>query len=65
MIQFILMLLGLAFSNNNANTTTVNDNNPTTVTAQPQNGATDPGGSTGESGGSDTGGETVPFPPKK
>ncbi|MDW9381379.1 hypothetical protein [Chryseobacterium sp. JV558] len=66
MIQFILMLLGLAFSNNTANATTANDNNPTTETVQPQSGASDPGGSTGESGGSDTGGETGQIiPPRK
>lgn len=61
MIQFILMLLGLAFSNNNANTTIVNDNNPTTITAQPQNGPADPGGSTGDTGGEDG----IILPPKK
>jgi hypothetical protein len=66
MIEIILMLFGLAFSNNNANATTANDNNPTTETVQPQSGASDPGGSTGESGGSDTGGDTGPvLPPKK
>ncbi|WP_312991264.1 hypothetical protein [Chryseobacterium flavum] len=54
MIEIILMLFGLAFSNNNTNTTTVNDNTPTTVTA---NSIEDP----------DTGGETgqLPPPPKK
>ncbi|OCA80324.1 hypothetical protein BBH99_04340 [Chryseobacterium contaminans] len=59
------MLIGLAFSNNNAHTTTANDNNPTTETIQTQSGASDPGGSTGESVGSDTGGETTQTPPKK
>ena len=57
------MLLGLAFPNNNANTTT-SDNNPNPVTMQsgiPGSGI-DPGGSEG-----DTGGETgqLPPPPKK
>ncbi|UEQ75004.1 hypothetical protein [Chryseobacterium arthrosphaerae] len=65
MIEILLMLFGLAFSNNNANTTTANDNNSTTVTTQTLSGATDPGGSTGESGGSDTGGDTIQVPPKK
>lgn len=32
MIQFILMLLGLAFPNNNANTATSNNDNPSQVT---------------------------------
>ncbi|WP_213277462.1 hypothetical protein [Chryseobacterium indologenes] len=66
MIEIILMLFGLAFSTNNTNATTANDNNPTTVTVQPQSGASDPGGSTEETGGSDTGGETgTTLPPKK
>jgi hypothetical protein len=66
MLEIILMLFGLAFSNNTANATTANDNNPTTETVQPQSGASDPGGSTGESGGSDTGGETGQIiPPRK
>lgn len=56
MIQFILMLLGLAFPNNNANTTT-SDNNPNPVTVQS---GIDPGE------GGDTGGETgTTLPPKK
>lgn len=61
MIQFILMLLGLAFPNNNANTTT-SDNNPNPVTVQtgiPGSGI-DPGGSEG-----DTSGETGQIPPPK
>lgn len=60
MIQFILMLIALAFSNNNATTGCHNNGNPVTV----QN-ATDPGGSTDPGG--DTGGETgqIPPPPKK
>lgn len=56
MIQFILMLLGLAFPNNNANTSTTSDNNPVTV----QSTAADPSGSA-----EDTGGETIQTPPKK
>lgn len=57
MIQFILMLFSLAFSNNNANTVTANDNNPITITSQTQSGPTDPT--------DDTGGETTQTPPKK
>lgn len=50
------MLIGLAFSNNNANTTTANDNNPTTETIQSAGMGEDP----------DTGGETgTTLPPKK
>ena len=56
MIQLLLMLLGLAFSNNNGNTTS--DNNSGTVITQ------DNGGGTGIDPG-DTGGETHPIPPKK
>jgi len=53
MIQFILMLLGLAFPNNNANTTTDNNPAPVTVHASVELGE-------------DTGGETAPtLPPKK
>lgn len=58
MIQFIVMLLSLAFGHNNANTTTY-DNNQTTVTIQSD---TDP--ETGIDPG-DTGGDTIPLPPKK
>ncbi|MEJ5050768.1 hypothetical protein WH221_13105 [Chryseobacterium culicis] len=54
------MLFGLAFSNNNANTTTINDNNPTTVTTQGLGMGEDP-----DTGGSDTGGDTIQVPPKK
>lgn len=64
MIQFILMLFGLAFSNNNANTTACHHNNPGQVTVQsgPSNpgGGVDPGGSEG-----DTGGDTGPVRPPK
>lgn len=62
MIQFILMLLSLAFSNNNANTAACH-NNPTQITTQtssdPGEGL-DPGGSEG-----DTGGDTGPVRPPK
>lgn len=59
MIEIILMLFGLAFSNNTANATTANDNNPTTVTTQSQ-------GESGGTGESDTGGETGQIiPPRK
>ena len=62
MLEIILMLFGLAFSNNTANATTANDNNPTTVTTQSQGEST----GTGETGGSDTGGETGQIiPPRK
>lgn len=60
MIEFILMLLGLAFSNN-TNTVTTYNNNQTPDIVQVQSGPADPGGSTG----GDTGGETTPLPPKK
>lgn len=63
MIEIILMLFGLAFSNNNTTATTANDNNLTPVIVQPQSGDTDLAGNTGES---DTGGETgTTLPPKK
>lgn len=55
------MLLGLAFSNNNANTTAC-DNNPNPVTVQ--SGIPGSGIDPGEGG--DTGGDTGPIlPPKK
>ncbi|MFP3592169.1 hypothetical protein [Chryseobacterium sp. SIMBA_038] len=57
MIQFILMLLGLAFSHNNANTTTCNDNNGNPVTVQ--NGPSGPTTGTGEDGGPGGGGGTT------
>jgi len=59
MIQFFLMLLGLAFGNNNANTSCNNDNNGT-VTTQIVNpgGGTDP--ITGTDPGTGTGGEGEP-----
>lgn len=53
MIQFILILLGITFPNNNASTTTANQ---TQITIQ----------NNLESGdGVDTGGETTQTPPKK
>jgi hypothetical protein len=67
MIQFILMLLGLAFGNNNANTSCNNDNNGT-VTIQltnPGNGI-DPGTGVdpdGPGNGGSTGGNTGQNPP--
>ena len=54
------MLLGLAFSHTNANTTTCNDNNGNPVTVQ--NGTTDPITGTGEDGGP-VGGNTGQIPP--
>ncbi|MGE8535704.1 hypothetical protein [Chryseobacterium sp. R2ACT005] len=61
MLEIILMLFGLAFSTNNTNATTANDNNPTTVTVQSLGENPDTGT------GGDTGGETgqTPPPPKK
>lgn len=61
MIQFFLMLFGLAFSNNNANAVTTNDSNQTPDIVQVQSGPADPGDSTG----GDTGGDTIQVPPKK
>lgn len=52
------MLLGLAFSDNNANTT--NDNNTTPITTQ---NSTNPGGAGVDPG--DTGGDTGPVRPPK
>lgn len=59
MIQLLLMLLGLAFSNNNANTTDNNNGNPITTQNDPGEGI-DP-----ETGGGDgdTGGNTGQLPP--
>lgn len=58
MIQILLMLLGLAFGNNNGNAT-CNDNNGGTVTTQDSGGTGfDPGTGTG-----DTGGDTGHKPP--
>jgi len=60
MLELILMLLGLAFSNNNAKTTSDNGNNQEQTTVQ----LTDPGEGVDPG---DTGGETgqLPPPPKK
>jgi hypothetical protein len=70
MLEFIMMLIALAFGNHNANTQSCNNDNngqPTTQLTNPSGGTdpttgTDPGGSEG-----DTGGETgqTPPPPKK
>ncbi|UZT96260.1 hypothetical protein ODZ84_13605 [Chryseobacterium fluminis] len=63
MIQFILMLFGLAFSHNNANTAACHNNqNPVTV----QSGPSDPGGDTGTGGSEDggpVGGNSGQLPP--
>ncbi|MCL1666834.1 hypothetical protein M2T82_02035 [Elizabethkingia ursingii] len=59
MLQLILMLLGLAFPNNN---TPAPVNHPTTISAYGADGdQTDPGGDVG----GDTGGENGHIPPKK
>lgn len=62
MLQLILMLLGLAFSN--GNTTNCNNNDQAPITIQDTGGGAglDPG--TGTDPG-DTGGDTIPLPPKK
>lgn len=52
MIQFLLMLLGFIFPDNNVNTSTISQD-PTIIQ------------STDIGEGSDTGGETIPLPPKK
>lgn len=59
MLQFILMLLGLAFSHNNANATTCN-NNQDPITIQ-SGGLSNPGSGTGtgENGGPGGGGGTT------
>lgn len=64
MLQLILMLLGLAFGNNNANTTNNDDNNQNPVILQSDPGTSDPGTGTGGNEG-DTSGETTQLPPKK
>jgi hypothetical protein len=66
MLQLILMLLGLAFSNNNGNSTACHNNNQDPVTVQNDGpsdpgGGTDPGTGTGNDGG--TGGNTGQTPP--
>lgn len=60
MLQFILMLLGLAFSNNNANTAACH-NNQDQVTIQ-SGGPSNPGSGVDPG---DTSGETTQTPPKK
>jgi hypothetical protein len=67
MIQFILMLLGLAFGNHNGNTTSCNNNNQNQVTTlddEPGDPGTgiDPGTGTGGEGGP-VGGNTGQLPP--
>ncbi len=67
MIQFILMLLGLAFSNNNANTATTNNsqNIPVTMQSGPSDdtGMEGNGNGTGHGNGGNTGGNTGQVPP--
>ena len=75
MLQFILMLLGLAFGHNNAHTTTCNDdNNGQPITQYSPTGGEpgtgfDPGTGTGDDGtggpgnGGSTGGNTGQNPP--
>lgn len=57
------MLLGIAFGHNNANTTTVNDNIPTTVTSQSENDSTDLGEGTDTDPGGPVGGNSGQTPP--
>lgn len=59
MLHLILMLLGLAFSNNHGNTTCNNHQNPV-VQNDPGSGE-NPGGDIGDDG--DTGGNTGQLPP--
>jgi hypothetical protein len=59
MIQFILMLLGLAFGHNNAHTSTCH-NNQTVVTVQSD---TDPGSGINPGDGEPVGGNTGQLPP--
>lgn len=63
MIQILLMLLGLAFGNNNGNATCDNNNGGTVTTQDSGGTGFNPG--TGTNPGGDTGGETTPLPPKK
>lgn len=69
MIQFILMLFGLAFGNHNANTSCNNNGDTTTIQTadNPGTGLTPDPGTEGPGGGGGTGGETgqLPPPPKK
>ncbi|GGF04024.1 hypothetical protein SAMN05443634_10252 [Chishuiella changwenlii] len=57
MLQFLLMLLGLAFPSNHNIATTSNDNSPISV----QSTETESDGDSGD----DTGGEKGQVPPKK
>ncbi len=59
MLQFLLMLLGLAFPNNN---TPAPVNNPTTISTYSMDSG-DPGDTVGDIGG-DTGGDTGQLPKK-
>ena len=62
MIQFFLMLLGLAFGHNNANTSSCNHD----TNGQPTTQLTNPGGGTnpdGPGGGGGTTGDTGQLPP--
>lgn len=69
MIQFILMLFGLAFSNNNANTAacTTNQPNPVTMQTSSDGEGLDPGdgngNGNGHGNGGNTGGNTGQTPP--
>lgn len=70
MIEFILMLLGLAFGHNNANTQSCNNDNNGTVTIQTTNPGTgtpgtglDPGDGTDPGTGGPVGGNTGQLPP--
>ncbi len=62
MIQLLLMLLGLAFGNNNANTTNCDNGNTVTTQNDPGTGF-DPGTGTGGDDGGPVGGNTGQIPP--
>ncbi|MCQ9641155.1 hypothetical protein MP478_17380 [Chryseobacterium sp. WG14] len=63
MIQIILMLFGLAFSNNNAHTATC-DNDATVIMSITEDPITDGGGNgNGHGNGGNTGGNTGQVPP--
>ncbi|MCT3648895.1 hypothetical protein HZQ44_13030 [Elizabethkingia anophelis] len=61
MIQFLLMLLGLAFPNNNAPASV---NHPTTISTYSMDSG-DPGDTVGDIGGDTSGNEGQTPPPKK
>lgn len=63
MIQFILMLLGLAFGNHNANTTTCNNEGQVTIQLTNPGEGLDPGTGTGGDDGGPVGGNTGQLPP--